>query len=311
MTYSELGSTHLNISRIGLGTVQLGMPYGLDNASPPSDSACIDLVHKALDAGINFIDTAAEYGRSEELVGKACASSTHSSTIICTKVSLPSDHRQNHRALKSHLETHLARSRQLLQRDELELVKLHSLNQAFVHPALLETLEHFNNIGWVNHWGATTYGLEAPLDAVQFPTHFVALQVAYNALDRSLETALFPQAKKQQIGLVIRSVFLQGILSDRFEELPKHLAPLRVAVDALRALARESDLSLSALVFRFAVFHSDISAAIFGTTSERELRENMEFYLQGPLSDDLIAAIRSVELSDTQLLNPANWRLRA
>ncbi len=310
MIYSELGSTLLRVSRIGLGTVQLGIPYGLDNSSPPSDKACIDLVHEALDMGINFIDTASEYGRSEELVGKACASSPQS-TIICTKVSLPSAQRQSHSDIKRHIQTHLERSRHRLQRDELELVKLHSLSESFASPALLDTLDHFKNIGWVRHWGVTTYGLEAPLNAVEFPGHFAAVQVAFNALDRDLETELFPHAKRQNIGIVIRSIFLQGILSDRFSQLPINLQPLQLAADALRDIALEAGLSLAALAFRFAAFHADINTAIFGTTSEKELRENIDFYRQGPLSDDLISAIRRLKLVDDDLLNPANWRRRA
>ena len=68
-----LGPTDLAVSPLGLGTVQLGMRYGYDNAPPPSDSDVLRLIHHALDSGINFLDTAAAYGRGEELVGKACA----------------------------------------------------------------------------------------------------------------------------------------------------------------------------------------------------------------------------------------------
>lgn len=311
MIYRSLGSTDLQVSHIGLGTVQLGTTYGFNSPPPPSVSDAIGLIHTALDCGINYIDTASTYGQSEEVVGKACSSSAGSSAVICTKVTLPNSVKQNNIDLIKHLEVQLDRSRHLLRRDELELVKLHSQLKAFVNPTLLDAMEHFKTLGWVRHWGVTTYGLEAPLDAVQFPEHFAALQVAYNALDRRLENDLFPLAKKQNMGLVIRSVFLQGILADRFVELPEHLTPLRVAADNLRSLARESGQSLASLAFRFAVFHSDINTAIFGTTSEKELRDNMEFYLQGPLDDDLIAAIRRVELSAPDLLNPANWRLGA
>ena len=308
MIYSTLGTTSLQVSRVGLGTVQLGMPYGLDDAVPPSDDTCIDLVHTALDFGINFIDTASEYGRSEELIGKACASSPHSS-VICTKVSLPSIEDKDHRENRLHIATQIERSRRLLQRDELDLVKLHSLSKPFTSPALLETLEYFTNTGWVRHWGVTTYGLQAPLNAAEFPANFAALQVAYNALDRSLETELFPFLKKQKMGIVIRSIFLQGFLAERFSAVPAHLQPLKAATNALRDIAQQSGLSLASLAFRFAVFHADINTALFGTTSKKELRDNMAFYHQGPLSDDLISAIRCVELSDSHLLNPANWRL--
>lgn len=310
MIYSELGRTSLQVSRLGLGTVQLGMPYGLDNAVPPSDATCIALVHKALDLGINFIDTASEYGRSEELVGKACTSSPHPS-IICTKVPLPNTSGQTQRDIRQHIASHLERSRRLLQRDVLDLVKLHSQSKPFVSPELLEVLEDFTSAGWVRHWGVTTYGLQAPLNATEFPETFVALQVAYNALDRSLETDLFPIMKKKNMGIVIRSIFLQGVLAERFLNMPAHLQALQLAVNALQKIAQDGGVNLASLAFRFAVFHSDIDTAIFGTASPKELNDNMEFYRQGPLSDDLIDAVRDVALSDISLLNPANWRLSA
>jgi diketogulonate reductase-like aldo/keto reductase len=143
--------------------------------------------------GINFIDTPAEYGRSEELVGKACAGAAPT-PIICTKIALfdKSPAAVSEENLFQHLAHHLEKSRQRLQLDTPDLVKLHSLSTPFVTDELTDALASFVERGWVRYWGVTTYGLEAPLDALRYPEHFRSLQVAYSALDRTLEDTLFP-----------------------------------------------------------------------------------------------------------------------
>ena len=88
MKYGMLGRTDLEVSRVGLGTVEIGLPYGIGLPDPPPDDECIRLLHAALDRGITYFDTAAGYGRSEELVGKALSGMGSSRPVIATKVKL-------------------------------------------------------------------------------------------------------------------------------------------------------------------------------------------------------------------------------
>lgn len=304
MNYSPLGSTTFSISRLGLGTVQLGMPYGVDAAQPPDDECCIALIRQALEAGINYLDTASAYGRSEELVGRACAGLA-AQPIICTKVSLPDDLEPH--ALLDHIHSQLDNSRRLLNRDVLPLVKLHSQLGPFTFPALFEAMESLSVRGWVQHWGVTTYGASAPQHALNFPTIFRALQIPYSALDRGAEETLFARATARRVALVARSVFLQGILSDRFAVLPSVLDPLQPALDSLRGLAQQAGLSLAELALRYVSHQPAISSTLFGTTSIEEMHANLRFFANGPLPDDLSNAIRTVPISAPQLLNPSSW----
>ena len=288
--------------------MQLGLPYGLDGATTPSDDECIRLVRQALDMGINFIDTAAEYGRSEELVDKACAGAAPT-PIICTKIALPdkSPAAVSEENLFQHLAHHLEKSRQHLQLDTLDLVKLHSLSTPFVTDELIDALASFVERGWVRYWGVTTYGLEAPLDALRYPEHFRSLQVAYSALDRTLEDTLFPAVHQAGSGLVIRSIFLQGVLTDRFNELPNFPSSITAAVAQLRALAANAGIGLAELAFRFAAYHPAVAIAIFGTTCADEVKTNAEYYAQGPLTPDLVEAIRAVKIKDPSQLHSSTW----
>lgn len=305
MRYKSWEKEPLELSHLGLGTVALGMPYGLDRAPPPDDSGCIALIHRALEAGITYLDTASAYGRSEEIVGKACAEAS-SQPFICTKVALPEE--RDVKTLLFHLEKQLEQSRTRLARDELPLVKLHSQQGAFTFPALFEAMTHFTERGWVNQWGVSTYGLEAPLHALSFPHIFSALQVPYSAFDRSCQDALFTQARDKGVRIIVRSIFLQGLLSGRFDAtLPSSMASLAGSLGAFRACASEAGVSTAELAFRYATFNSDIDIALFGTANLTELDENLRFYEAGPLPTDLISRIEQIEVPDKRLLNPGNW----
>ena len=309
MNHRLLGPTDLVVSPLGLGTVQLGMPYGYDNAPPPSDGDVVRLIHRALDSGINYLDTAAAYGRGEELVGKACAGRSDR-PIIATKLSITNpetDAPLRRPALRRAIEASLHRSLRRLSATAIDLMQIHSLTAAFATPELLSLLEEFRASGLVRHWGVTTYGEGAPLDALEHPQLFSTLQVPYSALDRRMEARVFPQALATGSGIVLRSVFLQGLLSDKLSTLPPHLTALRDLAAPMAQVAGEAGLGLGELALRFAAFSPSAHSTIFGTTSSVELDANIAAVNAGPLPTDLIAAVRSIEVGDAALLDPSNW----
>ena len=311
MQYANLGRTNLRLSALGLGTVQLGMAYGWDQQPPPPDHRAIGLIRRALDLGINYIDTAAAYGRSESLVGRACAGRTRR-PVIATKLSIrdPSSTRLLiGQALRQSVEQALHQSLQTLGAEVLDLVQLHSLDARFATPELLDLLAHYCQRGWVRYWGVTTYGEEAPLDALDHPELICSLQIPYSALDRQMERKVFPRARAQGTGIVLRSIFLQGVLSHRLDSLPASLASLSPLAAPLLRLARDAGMELAELALRFAAFAPGAHSTIFGTTSVSELEANIRAVEAGPLPPDLVAAVCAIAVADSTLLNPGNWRL--
>lgn len=313
MHYATLGRTNLRLSALGLGTVQLGMAYGWDHQPPPPDHRAIGLIHRALELGINYIDTAAAYGHSESLVGRACAG-LQCRPVIATKLSIrdsASAQLLTGQALRQSVEQTLCQSLQALGVDVLELVQLHSLDTRFATPELLDLLAQYCQRGWVRYWGVTTYSEEAPLDALEHPELICALQIPYSALDRRMEHKVLPRAQAQGTGVVLRSIFLQGVLSQRLGSLPAALADLAPLAAPLLRLARDAGMELSELALRFAAFAPGAHSAIFGTTSVSELEANIRAVEAGPLPPDLVAAIRAISVADATLLNPGNWKLSA
>ena len=311
MQYAKLGRTNLRLSVLGLGTVQLGLAYGWDQQPPPPDDRVIGLIRRALELGINYIDTAAEYGRSESLVGRACAGLTRP-PVIATKLSIrdaDSGQLLTGQSLRQSVEQSLSQSLQALDVDVLELVQLHSLDTRFATPELLDLLAQYCQRGWVRYWGVTTYGEEAPLDALEHPELICSLQIPYSALDRRMERKVLPRAQAQGTGIILRSIFLQGVLSHRLDSLPTALDGLSPLTAPLLRLAQDAGMDLSELALRFAAFAPGTHSAIFGTTSIPELEANIRAVEAGPLSPDLAAAVREIEVEDSTLLNPGNWRV--
>ena len=310
MQHANLGRTNLRLSTLGLGTVQLGMAYGWDH-QPPSDHRAIGLIRRALDLGINYIDTAPAYGRSESLVGRACAGLS-CRPVIATKLSIrDSDSAQllTGQVLRQSVEQALRQSLQTLGVDVLELVQLHSLDTRFATPELMDLLAQYCQRGWVRYWGITTYGEEAPLDALDHPELICALQIPYSALDRRMERKVLPRAQEQGTGVVLRSIFLQGVLSHRLDSLPAALTDLAPLAAPLLRLARDAGMELTELALRFAAFAPGAHSAIFGTTSVSELEANIRAVEAGPLPPDLVAAVHAISVANSTLLNPGNWRL--
>ena len=306
MEYHLLGNTDLKISRLGLGTVQLGMPYGLGLPVPPSDDECVRFLHRALDTGINFFDTAATYGRSEELLGRAF-SGLSSRPIIATKVSLGRP--EEGKTLRQSLRESLERSLQRLHLETMDLLQFHNVDPVFISSDILEAMEDLTRCGKVRYWGASTYGEEAPRAVLKASAHFSSLQVAYNVLDRSLDKELFPACRRQGMGIIFRSIFLKGVLSDRLHQLPPHLASLRQAALQVEKVGSAAGIPLPALALRFAAYSPFVHATIFGTTSIQELEENTAFFEAGPLPEEILDALFCIEVADQRLLNPGNWNV--
>tara|TARA_Y100000588_G_scaffold200334_1_gene214064 strand:+ start:648 stop:1586 length:939 start_codon:yes stop_codon:yes gene_type:complete len=310
MQYRKFGSTNLQVAPIGLGTVELGMPYEIGLPSPPSEKDSIALLRRAYEAGINYIDTAPVYGNSEELVGKAFADIADK-PILATKVTLKEDQGKGAplkgNNLRQHLETSITNSLKILHLDCLEVLQIHSVEDNFATEELLELTADFRHRGLVRHWGVTTYGETAPMEVLAWPEHFQMLQVAYNALDRRMETEVFPRCKQIGVGLVLRSAFFKGVLSDRARHLPDHLSELTQAALKVEKIATDAGLSLPELAFRFNAYNPFSNISLFGTTSALEMDANLDAFQAGPLSDDILDQLAPLVLHDSPLINPSTW----
>lgn len=308
MQVVPLGATGLQVTHLGLGTVELGLPYGIGKAPPPDDEACLGLLHRARDLGVTYFDTAAAYGRSEELVGRAFPGSH--GVVIATKVALrDADGRPWGPAELADGVAHAVdRSRRRLGVDAIDLLQIHSVDDgASIDAALLEVMAQHTEAGAVRNWGVSTYGRQAPMAVLDRVPPIAALQVAYSVLDRTLEEAVLPRCRVLGVGVILRSVFLQGVLSERRHHLDAELEDLRRAAAEVAEVADALGITLPELALRFALHESGAHVALVGTAHETELDANLQAAAAGPLPPDAVAALRQIGVADEDLLNPGTW----
>ena len=302
-----LGGTDLRVSGLGLGTVQLGQKYGPGRPDPPDEAASIRLIRRAVERGITFIDTAPGYGPAEATIGKAVASLSPR-PIVSTKVHTGSVALQG-AALEESLVQSIAASLKLLGADCLDLVQVYMTGLSPAVPdELLKTMEDLAKQGKVRYWAATTYGQEEPVAVLDQGAPFRSIQLAFNILDRTLGAEVIPRCHADGMGLFVRNVFFQGVLSPACEKLPDRLADLRDAGRRVAAAAAEVGIPLPELALRFAAFESRAHVTLFGTLSDVEMDANIAAYAAGPLPRDVVALLVDREfLEDERLRNPANW----
>ena len=309
MNYRQLGRTGLEVSEIGLGTVELGLDYGVPVAGEhlrPSEEYAARLLNRSLDLGVNFIDTARAYGASEEVIGRALKS-RRNEYILASKLAPIREEGQSDQELSEQVRASIAESLRMLQTDVIDLLQLHHAPvDVIMRGRVLAAAREAQQAGDVRFIGASTYGTEAPL-AVLEDGGYATLQVAYNLADRTLEEQVLPRAQRQGVGVIVRSVLLRGVLTHRYALLPDQLADLRSAIAQLSRLADAEACGLPEMAYRFVLANPAISVALVGTARMEELEAALAFAGKGPLSPALIAAIGQVTVSDRNQLMPGTW----
>lgn len=313
MEYRQLGQTGLSVSHLSLGTVSLGLRYGIEKDQeglpPPSLDDAARLLHKAVDAGLNFIDTARAYGNSEEVLGRVLAE-RRKEILLATKVHCLDDERRPLRgeALRQRIQTSIETSLRQLNTEYVDVLMIHSAPVELLAEAeALAMLEEVRMQGLTRHIGASTYGAEAPRLAMEQGAE--VLQVAYNVLDRRMEEEIFPLASQKGVGIVARSIYLKGALTERAEDLPVHLEPLKERSRRFRAAAAGLTPPLTAVdaALRFVLTNRDVGTVLVGVRSEAELDMALVAAEAGPLPAEAMKQIGSLQWHESPLLDPSTW----
>ncbi|MEZ4860177.1 MAG: aldo/keto reductase [Caldilineaceae bacterium] len=313
MNYRTLGRTNFAVSALALGTVELGMDYGIvapgHFARPPEDAA-IALVHAALDAGINFIDTARGYGESEAVLGKALHG-RRAQTVLATKVNLhhPDGSLPAPSALRRHMLDSLKTSLRLLQTDYVDLWQIHNVDAAVLtqHEAIRAVFAEVQQQGKIRAVGGSFYGAALPAQALALDL-FDVIQVTYSVFDQRLTDHVLPLAQAKNVGVMARSVLLKGALTERAEHLPARLELLRTRSRLYRQMVAASCLGLTPAqaAIAFALAQPQINAVLVGLRSQAELAENLPA-LTTALPASLLAQLSALRIDDENLINPGTW----
>lgn len=303
-----LGKTDLDISKVGLGTVEIGLPYDIADKRIPTDKEAEYILKSAVDLGITYIDTARGYGLAEERIGKFGISQLPG-VIIGTKCAQFLDKGEDPRGaeLKKSIRADIEESLRQLQLDTLPLVQFHGGSvEQFKRGELIDIAKRLQQEGKVQYWGAAVRGEDAALAAIA-TGFFSTIQVAYSILDQRMRPQVLSQAKANNVGVINRSVLLKGALTPKRPTLPAALEPLKTAADQAEAIAQTLNLALPELAIRFAAVNPAVSTILIGTTNPEHLKSALTNVKAEPLTAETLAALYSLAIADPNQIDPSRW----
>jgi aryl-alcohol dehydrogenase-like predicted oxidoreductase len=304
MEYRRLGRTGVQVSRVCLGTVYFG--------SGVPEAEATRIVHRAIDLGINFVDTAEIYqrpafGAAEEALGRALRGRRHE-VVLATKVrydpgafrtGTPADRSLTRRDVMRGVEISLRR----LQTDHVDLYYPHHVDPA---TPIEETLRAFDDLvhqGKVRYVGLSNFGAWQTVEALWAADRRglagpVCVQTLYNLLDRSIEAELLPACARFGLSLVPYSPLAGGVLTGKYRAgaevppgsraaylgglrdggRPGHVpvaSPRNVAIaDRLGAWARDRGLTPAHVALAWCLRRPEVASAIMGASTVAQLEEN-------------------------------------
>jgi len=297
MQYKKVGRTGMKVSRICLGTMVLGTQV--------SEKDSIELIKGALAAGINFLDTANAYpnpsvaGLSEELIGKAIKGERHS-VVVATKVQARMGPGPNDEGLsRLHIMNAVEDSLRRLQTDYIDLYYCHFPDYDTPIEETLRAMDDLVHQGKVRYIGCSNFtawqlSKALGLSALHNLARFDCIEPPYNLLTRDIEYELLPLCANEGVGVCVYSPIASELLSGRHEfgKPPAEgrftldrLGPLCLdiywseinfkAVEQCKKIARDHGRTLPQFALAWVMSNETITAAISGTTSLEQLKENV------------------------------------
>ncbi len=298
----------LNISRIGLGTVEIGLAYGLGNKGLPSEQDAITILKSAIEMGVTYIDTARGYGVAEERIGRSEIGKTPGITIgtKCGQF-LKQEPNLHGQELEKRIREDIDMSRKNLGQETLQLVQFHNELEDYTnYEEIVNIFQKLADEQKIEHAGVTVRGEEAALAALA-ANFFETIQLAYSIADQRMATHVLPEAEKQSITVLNRSVLLKGALTSAREKLPYELHELRRIADDANNIAQELAISLPELAIRFALSQIAHVTVLIGTVKPEHIVSAIEAAKQGPLPEDILAKLQPLGLTDPSQIDPAKW----
>jgi aryl-alcohol dehydrogenase-like predicted oxidoreductase len=299
----------MTYSRLMLGTVQFGLPYGVANRSgmPSFDEVCAILTC-AHAHGVTCLDTAAAYGSSEEVLGRALvASGLAAAMTVVTKVRALGDEPLTAREAAAKVEESVVTSLRWLRLERLPLCLMHREEDYRHFDALLALQAR----GLVERVGVSVY-MPAAMARILDDGVAEAVQLPASLLDQRFQRqGLLRLAQEQGVAVFARSVYLQGLLLMPEPELLPEFAAVAETRRTLEQLAEEAGITLAELAVRYLLSLEGITSVLTGVETQAQMEENAALAARGPLDAALVAHINHLgpDFPDDVLL-PYRWPAR-
>lgn len=313
MKYRTFGKLNWKVSEIGFGSWAVGSDWG-----PQDDGTSLKALHRAIDFGCNFIDTARAYGngRSEKLIREVRKARPNDAVYIATKIppKMPGDWPPGpydslaERYPVSHVRAEVEKSLRDLQMDCLDLVQVHTWSRTWNRdPSIFEVLHKLREEGKVNGIGISTpeHDQNAVIDLIRTGL-LDSVQLIYNIFNQEAQEGLFSEAQEHQVAVIVRVAFDESALTGKLTESTRfpegdirrsyfggdRLERTVRRVEAIKQVisGREPDIATAAL--KFALKPKAVSTVIAGIRNLEQAEKNCLVGCQKPMTEALEAELR-------------------
>jgi aryl-alcohol dehydrogenase-like predicted oxidoreductase len=328
MKYRPLGRTGLSVSTISFGAWAIGSSWG-----PVDDRESLAALHAAIDAGVNFIDTADVYGdgKSERLVAQVKAERPRDDIWVATKAGrrLPAQTPDGY--TRENLTAWVERSLHNLGTDTIDLLQLHCPHPVvYDRPEVFGILDDLVAAGKIRHYGVSVETVAEAQKAMRYP-HVETVQIIFNIFRLKPAEQFFAEAKARDIGILARVPLASGLLTGKLRRdstfaSDDHRAfnregqsfdkgetfsgvPYERALDAVNALRPlvPAGMSLTQFALRWILMWDAVTCAIPGAKTPQQARENVSAAELPPIPSDAMAAVSRVYDEYVRASVHANW----
>lgn len=284
------------IKKIVLGTVQFGLDYGINNLSGQVPQVEVDaILNLAHQGGIGILDTSAVYGNSEIVLGNSLIKLEQDFKII-SKYPQSTDS----------VETAFFNSLNHLHSEKIYGYLVHHFDFYLSHPEIWADMKDLNKRGLIEKIGFSLYTTTQLQYLLDHKVEFDILQFPYNLLDRQFEPYL-SSLKQAGVEIHTRSAFLQGLFFKDVHTLTGKLLPLKKYLEMLHEYCCSNGIPMEQLSLSYVASNSHIDGVLIGVDNRQQLQANMDA-LQNGLRQQDIDFVSSINVSETELLNPVNWK---
>ncbi len=310
MKNRKLGKTGLDVSEIGFGAWAIGGGWG-----PQDDADSIAALNRAIDVGLNFIDTAAGYGdgRSERLIGQVLKKRKEKVWVATKTPPTPGewppspydnvDERYPEKYLRENVEQRLKN----LGVDVIDVLQLHTWTRAWnKNPRPFEVLKKLQSEGKIRYIGVSTP--EPDQDCVNDLMrggYVDTVQLIYNIFEQDVAAELLPLALECNVGIIVRVVFDEGVLTGKYtvdSKFPegdfrnRYFAGDRLEravrrVDKIKELIADTGMTMPEVALKFALAHPAVSTVIPGIRNVRQAEADIAAADSKPLPNDLVVKL--------------------
>ncbi|SMO93327.1 aldo/keto reductase [Gracilimonas mengyeensis] len=328
MNYRTLGKTGFEISEISLGTWQLGGKWGTDFDHDLAQKT----LEKAIDNGVNFIDTADVYKatESEKAVGKAIKNASNR-VYVATKCGRQIDPHTSENYTTEALRGYVEDSLKRLDVEAIDLIQLHCPpTDVYYRPEIFGEFEKMKEEGKILNLGVSVEKVEEGLKALEYD-NVTTIQVIYNMFRQRPHELLFPKAKEKNVGLIVRVPLASGLLTGKFTKDTEFGEsdhrnfnregdafdvgetfsgiPFEAGVEAVDKLknALPDDTNLVHLALRWVLMRNEVGCVIPGASKVEHVESNLEAAEKPDIPFDIMKEIDKIYESDIKPLVHQRW----